>query len=233
MAVGVFTTLRVRDGTIWFWPDHVRRLADGAARLGLAPPSAGRLRDEVLASAAGWSDARVRVTLRGDAAAVEASAYAPPSKPWTLRPIEVAAGPVPFKSTERARYEDARARAGGADDALLVDARGRWLECTIANVFVLEADGAVRTPPEDGPLLRGIARGRVLAAARQLGHVVREAPVGPEIVGAAGACFVTNALFVAHPVSRIEGIRAFPPSPLVRRLRETVVQHAAESRIIR
>lgn len=231
---GLFTTLRVRDGRAAFWSDHVARLREGATALGLAPVP-DDLAARVAAAVGSLPDARVRVTLApAGPPRVEARAYAAPVAPWTLRPVPVslfADGPL-LKTTARSRYDEARAAAAEADDALLVDASGSWLECTVANVFLRMPDGRLLTPPASLPLLPGIARGQVLAAAAEAGLAAEEAVFGRMAARAAVECIVTNALFLAHPVAAVEGVARYEDAGLARRLMDVLRRRDPEIRII-
>lgn len=231
---GIFTTLRARAGELWFWPDHLARLEVGAARLRLPVPSPAQLEAEIAARVADLPDARVRITLRAAAEPlVEAAAYTEPRGPWVLRPVPASPDEdtVRLKTTARRVYEDARRAAAGVDDALLV-AGGNYLECTVANVFFVGADGRLVTPAAEAPLLAGIARARVLAAAREAGLEAVEAPVDAESAAVAKECFVTNALFLVHSVARIERVGRYDDTKWARRLRNAVVQTATKTRII-
>jgi branched-subunit amino acid aminotransferase/4-amino-4-deoxychorismate lyase len=232
---GLFTTLRVRDGAIRFWPAHLERLRTGAAELELRLPTDDRLAAAIAAAVGDLADARVRVTLHPEGApSVEAAAYAAPVAPWRLRPVAAAPrrDPVRLKTTARGTYDAARRAAADVDDALLVAPDGAYLECTIANVFLVDPQGRLRTPPAAAPLLAGIARRHVLAAARTLGIDAEEGHLRPRDAAQARECFVTNALFVAHPVVAIEGVARYPAGALAGRLREVAIQRASETRII-
>lgn len=218
----LFTTLRVADGEILFWPDHVARLRDGG------PLDEDAIAEGIAAAIRGMADARVRVTMRPpEPPLIEAREYAAPEEPWRLRPVSVSlAGDAPLrKTTDRARYDAARKAAGDADDALLIGPSGEILETTIANVFLLMPGGDLVTPPARG-ILPGIARGRLLEGAR-------EASVSLHDAEAAVACVVTNAVFVAHAVAAIEGVIAFDSLRLARDLREDVARKRPGLRIIR
>ncbi len=233
---GLFTTLRCRNGALWFWPAHLTRLRTGAAELGLHCPDEAELRDGIAAAVGAAPDARVRITLHpGRKPSIEAAAYAPPAAPWRLRPV--AAAPrreeVRLKTTARKVYDDARRAAGDAcDDALLCGADGCYLEATVANLFLVDRSGRLCTPPATAPLLAGIARGLVLAAAASLGLVAVEVPLRRPDAAEARECFVTNALFVAHPVAEIEGVGAYAGGEWAGRLREVLIQRVAGNRII-
>lgn len=217
----LFTTLRVRDGEVLFWPDHVARLAAGG------PLDAESLLDQVGAAARGFEDARVRITLRPPSPPlIEAQAYAPPKEPWRLFPVTVShAGDAPLlKTTDRRRYDEARKAAGEADDALLVGPDGAILETTIANVFLLFPRGRIVTPSPRG-ILPGIARARLLGRAA-------EARLTLAMAADATACVVTNALLLAHPVARVEGVADFDSATLARDLRDALDRTAPRLRII-
>lgn len=228
---GLFTTLRCRDGVIWFWPAHWTRLRTGADELGLHCPDEAGLRKGIAAAVGRLLDARVRVTLHADRGpSIEAAGYAPPRAPWRLRPV--AAAPrreqVRLKTTAREVYDAARLAAGDRNDALLVGPDGCYLEATVANLFLVDRVGRLRTPPATAPLLAGIARAHVLAAAPSVGLVVAEGPVRRLDAAQARECFVTNALFVAHPVVEIEGVSGYASGEWAGRLREAVIRHAAD-----
>jgi branched-subunit amino acid aminotransferase/4-amino-4-deoxychorismate lyase len=231
---GLFTTLRVRDGRAMFWDDHLRRLREGAAALGLAPAPAD-LAALVAAAVGDLADARVRVTLAAHGPPrAEARAYEDPAAPWALRPVPVSPsgdGPL-LKTTDRSCYDEARAAAAGLDDALLVDASGSWLECSVANVFLRMPDGRLLTPAASLPLLPGVARAHVLAAAAELGLAPQEAVFGAGTAREAVECVVTNALFVAHPVAAVEGVARYEDAGLARGLIEVVRRRDPETRII-
>jgi para-aminobenzoate synthetase/4-amino-4-deoxychorismate lyase len=232
---GLFTTLRVDGGRARYWTRHVARLVAGAERFGLEPPAEDALAEAVAAAAAGAACARVRVLLpQGGGHVVTASSWSPPQGPWTLAPVVV--GPADerarWKTADRARYDGARARRGGADEALLVDAEGRWLECAAANVFLVLEDGGVLTPPAALPLLPGVVRAMVLEGASALGLTVSEGPVTAEIASRARGAFVTNALLGVHPVAAIEGVGRFPDTETAALLRDAVARPRPEDRIL-
>ncbi|HEX5138639.1 MAG TPA: aminotransferase class IV [Planctomycetota bacterium] len=218
----LFTTLRVAEGEILFWPDHVARLRVGGAL------DEEALRTRIAAAVRGMADARVRITLRPpEPPRIEAREYAPPSEPWRLRPVTVSpAGDAPLpKTTDRARYDEARAGAGDADDALLLGPRGEVLETTVANVFFRLPGGGLVTP-RDGGILPGIVRARLLGRARETALGLAEA-------AHATACVVTNAVLLVHPVASIEGVAEYDSPGLARDLREEVARMAPGIRIIR
>ena len=219
--ISVFTTMRVgADGDVRFWEDHLARLAEGAARFGLRPVTPSALRAAIERATERIADARVRVRLRRDAPfEIQARPYTPPVDAWILQPVAVSPDEdtVRFKTSRREVYEDANRKAASGRFALLTDARGRYLECAIANLFFARGTRLL-TPPSSAPILPGIARKRLIEAAPRVGFEVVEADCRVETAAAAEACVVTNALFGVHPVAEITGLRAFPDLGLARRL---------------
>jgi len=218
---GLFTTLRVVRGRPWLWERHAERLVTGARALRLPVPDVPALRREVERACQGLADARARILVRHDAPPrVEAREHRDPAGPWTLVTVrlEPDAALASWKTDRRAVYDRARAIAGAAGEALLLDARGRWLECSIANVFLL-VGRTLWTPPATRPLLPGLGRAELFARAPAAGLRVVEGELDSRLASIADGCLVTNALLGAWPVCSVAGLRAFPPSGRVARIR--------------
>ena len=106
-------------------------------------------------------------------------------------PVQQAQEPV------LARLRQREAADRGADDALMLNTRGRLAEATVGNVFAV-IDGVLVTPPAAEGALPGIARG--LAIERL---PVIERPVTVEELMRATEIAVTNSLGV-RPVATLE-----------------------------
>jgi branched-chain amino acid aminotransferase len=113
-----------------------------------------------------------------------------------------------------------RARAAGADEALLVDERGRVLETAGANVFV-SIDGIIVTPPASLPILPGLTRRRVLAELGPRDAVERAFDLGSVV--RAEEAFLTNSVEGIVPLVAIDGraIGRGEPGPRTQALRES------------
>ena len=107
------------------------------------------------------------------------------------------------------------AEAAGADDALLLDARGDLAEATGANLFLVR-DGALLTPVADH-VLDGITRQTVIGLAGPLGLSVEETRLPPAALATADEVFLTGTAYEITRVSRI-GDRRWPVGPVTRRL---------------
>lgn len=112
------------------------------------------------------------------------------------------------------------ARRAGFDEVLLLDAEGFVSEGPTTNVFLVDAEGALRTPPA-GSILEGITRGSLLAIAKHDGLAVREGPVRPEALFEAEEVFLTGTTAGVWPVVQIDGrpVGEGRPGPVADRLR--------------
>ena len=111
------------------------------------------------------------------------------------------------------------ARAAGAHEALLLDARGYVTEGSSSNVFAVSG-GVVRTPPLGAGILEGVTRGVVLTIARALGVRAEELPLRPEELEGADEVFITSTVREIVPVIAIgeRGVGAGRPGPVTERL---------------
>lgn len=98
----------------------------------------------------------------------------------------------------------ARARAAGYDEILLVDEYGQVAETPTANVFMVDRNGALLTPPVNRVLL-GVTRSTVLELARASGLVVREVPITPDALLEASEVFLTGTTAGVWPVTSVDG----------------------------
>jgi branched-chain amino acid aminotransferase len=94
------------------------------------------------------------------------------------------------------------ARAAGAHEALLLDARGFVTEGSSSNVFAVKG-GVARTPPLAAGILAGVTRGVVIALARAEGVTLEEVPLRPSDLEDADEVFITSTLREILPVTRL------------------------------
>ena len=113
------------------------------------------------------------------------------------------------------------ARLAGADDALMLNDRGRVTEATTANVYLVR-DGGLRTPPLEAGILRGTTRTRILELCARHGIPWAETPIVPEDLEATDELFVSSSVKGVLPVTAVDGkpIGDGRPGPLTRRLRD-------------
>ena len=113
-----------------------------------------------------------------------------------------------------------KARAAGADDALLVGAHGEVLEGATSSVFVVRR-GELLTPPLSLGILPGITRERVLACAHRAGLAARESLLTIHDAYRADELLATSSVRGVVGVVRVDGmpIGAGVPGPLSAALR--------------
>jgi branched-subunit amino acid aminotransferase/4-amino-4-deoxychorismate lyase len=217
---GVFTTAGCDGGRVLLWERHAPRLERSLAALGADPDLVLPDRDalERLLEHDGLDgSARLRVVARRRAPdvawSVEASAVAVPSDqvgpdavPQRLRVVRWEAAPplAGHKTLARLPWDHARetVRAHGADDALLVDAAGRLLETSFANLFMRFGDRLV-TPPAPGRCLPGVLRGWLLEHALSAGFAIDERDVTLEELEVADELWLTNAVLGVRRVGSV------------------------------
>jgi len=188
-------TMRLEEGRIVRSESHLARMARAAAANGFAWDPA-RVAESLAAVEAAQPSGRWRVRLlvsRDGEPSVQCGVFpSPVSRPWR---VGFAAHPVddddPFlrmKTTRRQAYEAARQSRPHVDDVLLWTAAGHVTESTIANV-VVELDGSRFTPPSSAPLLPGVFRAALLAAAR-----IQERQLSKHDVATAARLWLVNSL---------------------------------------
>jgi para-aminobenzoate synthetase/4-amino-4-deoxychorismate lyase len=201
-ALGVFSTVLVRDARAVYLDAHVERLRASVEQLyGQALP--GGIERRLADAVAGCELGRLRLIAApadGGVAAVEVAC-----EPWTapadaepvaLVPFALPGGLGAHKWRDRRLLAELERRGGGVP--LIVDLDGELLEAAHANVWIVE-DAALVTPPLDGRLLPGVMRDRIPAAAADAGLDVREEPLTLARVAAADELLLTSSLRGVHP----------------------------------
>ena len=232
---GVFETLLVHAGEAVWWAAHWQRLCLGAARLGFPPPDEGMVRrhaQTLLRDAPARAVLKILVS-RG----AGGRGYAPPPSvlPTVILSVHEAPPPQPpvhvrwcelrWAAQPRLagikhlnRLEQVLARAEWDDPAvfegLVLDAAGRVVSATAANVFALR-DGAWLTPPVDGCGIAGLARAWVL----QNAPGARVVALAPQDLLSADEVFLCNAVRGILPVRRLDRREwtAWPATAALRR----------------
>jgi 4-amino-4-deoxychorismate lyase len=169
---GVFETIRVRDGQIPFLERHLARLREGCDAL-----DAGRADDGLAARIHGAIKAPemvIRVTIEDGEERIETRA-APPAQPMRIVFSGTQHEAYPYKSTDRAVFDRARARVVPyrADEAILLGQDGVLAEGCITSVFFW-LGATLCTPSLDLGILPGVGRARLIELARSLKISVQE-----------------------------------------------------------
>jgi branched-subunit amino acid aminotransferase/4-amino-4-deoxychorismate lyase len=195
-------TVRLKDGRAPLWAFHQERMARSCLELGLPRP--------ILDAPRGGPDRVVQFIV------VVGEQRANPEEPAGIkeRPVGSTA-PVrlilskevhrryPHKTTDRAQFERAadRARADGADDAVLPTAEGYVAEASIWTLFWWEGD-RVATPALDLGVLPGVGRARL---GKLAGGLVEKRVKAAELTGK--SLFLANAARGVVQVATWQGAR--------------------------
>ena len=224
LADGVFETVRARARQPLWLADHLARLRNGAALLGIPVPfddAAIEAGLRALLSGAGLDGAALRLTLtRGEAAL---RGLWPPGEPVrpTLLATVAALPPAravraivavstcrnersPLAGIKSLNYGDhvlarREAQERGADDAILLNTTGRAACASVSNVFA-KIGGGWCTPPLSDGALPGIARERLLRLTR-----IEERSMSAAELRRADAIVTTNSLRCASVVA-LDGV---------------------------
>jgi 4-amino-4-deoxychorismate lyase len=227
---GVFTTLRVHQSLPVLWPRHLDRLHADCAQLGLVPPTADTLADDVQRVCSGVERGVVKIIItRG----VGGRGYAPPRQVTPTRVVQLhpfpdyparhwsegvalrvcrtrlGRNPALAGAKHLNRLEQVLARGEWDDPAiaegLMRDDAGHVIEATAANIFIVRA-GALSTPSLAHCGVRGVMRAVVGELARGLNVEAREREIDMTDVERADEMFLTNSVMGIWPVRSVEGI---------------------------
>jgi branched-chain amino acid aminotransferase len=231
LADGLFETLLARRGHVAMLGEHLQRLAEGAAELGiplpLDPPGiAEAVRETLHANHLLAEEAALRITLtRGPgqrgllppddprpSLLISAAAYHPPA-------VEGFAAITATRTRRNEKSLTARlktlgyldnviaqteAAAAGADEAIMLNGAGQVACGARSNLFAV-IDGILMTPPIGEGALPGITRRAVLELCKAQQVHVAERAIAPASLRAASEMFITNSLLGLMPVRRLDG----------------------------
>lgn len=119
------------------------------------------------------------------------------------------------------------AKEAGYQEGIMLNEQGYVVECTGDNIFIVEPDDVIRTPPPHMGALEGITRDSLIEIARKQGFEVKEEPLNRYDLYVADECFVTGTAAEALPVVEVDGreIHGGEPGPVVERLIEDFRQY--------
>jgi branched-chain amino acid aminotransferase len=228
LADGLFETLRSYEGRPFRLADHLERLSRSAAELAIplpidVPVIAEAVGEVLAANRLSIGDAAIRITLtRGTgprglippqdprpSLLVSASPYAPLPELCSAAVVDIRRNEGSSLSRLKTLgYLDnvlaaVAAERRGADEAILLNNRGRVSGGARANLFAL-VDGRIVTPPIGDGVLPGIARRVVGEIAGALQLAVEEDPLLPGDLARAQEIWLTNSLFELRAVARLD-----------------------------
>ena len=240
---GLFETLRITGGRLYRWTEHLARLRQGSAFLGIRLPiSDSRLNKTAnrLIKKNQIVDGLLRISVsrgRGPRGYSPAGARRPVLVMTThslgkLKPdqltrwrvivasFRVATGDVlaTFKTCNKLANVLARAEAeaAGADEALLLNTDGDVAEAASSNLFWIEGESVCTTPIVAG-ILPGITRGVIRELCRALKLPLKEKNISAQRLSRADGVFLTMSSLGIVEVEAI-GERRLSKSQIVKRL---------------
>jgi 4-amino-4-deoxychorismate lyase len=249
---GLFETMAAPCGAVRFLGLHLKRLAQGCERLGIAVPEAHLLRGEIAIAAAGGSAIVKLIVTRGRARArgYAVSGDESPSRmllryPWggedTVAMREgVRVRIADLKLAENAalagikhlnRLEQILARLEWDDpkiaEALLFSGSGALISGTMSNVFLVR-DARLFTPRLDTCGVAGVMREVVGSVAAGAGVDCERCVLDLEDLNAAEELFLTSALTGIRPVVELQG-RPIAIGPVTRRMQAALAAQLVQA----
>jgi branched-chain amino acid aminotransferase len=230
---GVFEGIRVTEEGIFRLDDHMKRLATAARAVGIEPAGGiDRVREIACETTRAWGRRagylRLIVTRGEGALGIDPATCPSPAV------VCIAAGPhVPDVARARRGLDlitsslrrpaadvlDPRIKSlnylnnvlakreatlRGADDALVLNARGLVAEASATNVFALSGD-RLETPPVTDGALAGLTRRTVMELAPELGFEVHERSLGRFDLYDADAVFLTGSRAGLVAIASLDG----------------------------
>jgi branched-chain amino acid aminotransferase len=227
---GLFETMPVYNGRVFDLGAHLARLASGLAVLGFAEAvDTQKLRAAIaqFASEGSAAGAILRLTITRGAGP---RGLSPPDAPcptvlMTLAPMPPAgAAPVSLRVAQSTRRNETsplarikalpyldnllalrEAKDHGADDALMLNTKGKLACASIANLFVIKGNHLLTPPAGDGAL-PGTMRALVLSLARAAGFEPAEASLELKDLAAADGVFLTNCISRITEAKECDGL---------------------------
>jgi branched-chain amino acid aminotransferase len=110
----------------------------------------------------------------------------------------------------------------GYDEAILLDTYGLVAEASGENIFLVNQDGLVKTPPLSSPVLDGITRRTVITLLREMGHKVEEVTFSRDALYLAREVFFTGTAAEVTPVREVDNrtVGQGRPGPVVKAVQE-------------
>jgi branched-chain amino acid aminotransferase len=228
---GVFEGLRFYSGNIFRCEDHLTRLQDSAAAIGLSlPMSLAEMNHAMLQTieTSAQSDGYIRlIVTRGEGPlGIDSTQCVEPrtivivdqlalvAKNIVQRGVKVIIAATRrlnpdqldprIKSLNYLNQIMARreATAAGADEAIMLNQWGRVAEGSADNIFVIK-DGKLKTPPISEGALDGITRRVILEIAQRDAIPTLECPLTPLDLQTADECFLTGTGAELLPVAMV------------------------------
>ncbi len=225
---GVYEVVVSYDGRLFLLDQHMRRLRQSAAAIGITYDLDGQPLEPVIEEGfqrCGYSDAMIYIQLtRGTAPRSHdipkdlAPTVVMTFKPLPLVPEALRRRGAHVMTTLDTRWTNCFIKAvtllpnvlakkeaadRGYDDALFVTETGEVRECTSSNVFMAK-DGRLLFPTRTESILHGVTQVFLLECATSIGVDVAEEPIHIDTLRAADEVFMSGTLVEALGVTSID-----------------------------
>lgn len=244
---GLFETIAIKNGQPRLWRRHMERLLSGCSRLGITPPDAGQLLEEVLKELGEAQQGVIKIIItRGPGR----RGYRPQPNSEPTRIISWSKDPVfPEQVYQRGiiarlcatrlgwnpalaglkhlnRLEQVLARSEWHDpsiqEGLMMDAADRIIEGTSSNLFVVQ-DEKLYTPDLSRCGVAGVMQGLVIEVAEELNIPIIITDISLQDLWVADGLFVSNSLIGIWPIRELSG-QEFAVDAIPDKLIEAVVK---------
>src|SRR6266849_1511475 len=232
---GCFETIRIRGGAPFRLDAHIERLRSALEVLRIEPPWGSKdLRQGVrkVVEANGVVEGLARITViagerrttRGMATITSRALPEIPSQPalHVAASVRRMSGPLSqVKSISRAAESVAlrEAQAEGAFDAVLLNEKGRVVETTARNLFLVSS-GILQTPATYEGALPGITRSAVLEIAARAKIRERETSVSLDRLRGADEVFLSGSGVGVLGIASVDGHRLDAPGPVTHKIKD-------------
>ncbi|MBW1882145.1 MAG: aminotransferase class IV [Deltaproteobacteria bacterium] len=232
---GLFEGIRVTPAGIFRFDDHMKRFETAARTIGIEVPGGfDRVREVARATTRAWGARpgylRLIISRGVGALGIDPASCPQPglfciaAAPAQLTAEKRAAGLELITSSLRRPAPDVldprvkslnylnnvlakrEANLRGADDALVLNARGLVAEATATNLFTLQGN-RLTTPPASDGALEGITRATILEIGRDLAFETSERSLGRFDLYQADAVFLTGTRAGIVTVGSLDGSR--------------------------
>ena len=243
---GLFEVAYCRNYKIYSLDEHMDRLYDSAALIGIDIPHTKEELSDIICELVKKVDSHEQLVYwqvsRGTQLRNHAPAKDMKANVWiTLRPMKLKDiyTPMSVISLEDTRFlhcnmktlnllptvlASARAAQAGAEEAIF-HRNGRVTECAHSNISIIQSDGSVKTAPADNMILAGVARAHLLEFARRFGIPTVEEPYTLDELMGAAEIIVTSSGTLCRPVNFVDGKAVGGKAPeLLRKLQDALMQ---------
>lgn len=228
-----YEVIRIIGGKFLFLDDHLLRLRHSIINTGLIFPGEDSIRESLktLLKENHFHDANIRICLQ------KASSPNPDLLcyfvPWVYPDEDTYLSGVQLITHAHERpnpgikkWDDnfrtnvkIQIHEHGVYEALLLNQQAEITEGSRSNVFFIDEQNRLITPPEKN-ILPGITRKYVLQICREENIPIEERPVSVRELGTLEACFISGTSPRVLPVRQVDNFQFRPDHPVVRKIME-------------